>query len=136
MFAFMANAQTNPTAVATDASIIEPYYKVVTLDTLVDASNISFEFRVKGSQAMDFKIGLYSDRLSGTAAGTMIGYGSLDGVVYVSLGDTITFSGLSADNFDTETLDYTDFMWPYLKLTVTQTGTTAVIHKPWVYSKF
>lgn len=61
--------------------------------------------------------------------------GSLDGVNYFSAGDTITVTSLTADGFDSETLDYTGYLWPYLKLNYIQSGTAVTIPKVYIYSK-
>ena len=138
VFAVVVMAQTlsNPTAATVNATITGEYYKVLTLDTLKDASIGNYIFRVKGTETLDFKIGLYSDRLSGTASGTLTAYGSLDGSNWVALGDSITVSSLAADAMDTETIDMTDYAWPYLRLKLNQTGTASFIHKPYIYAKY
>ena len=111
MFAFVSMGQTlsTPAAVTPDATISGEYYKMLTLDTIVDVGNASYVFRVKGTETLDLKIGLYSDRISGTAGGYLIAYGSLNGVNYISLADTITISGVASDLFDSETIDLTNF---------------------------
>lgn len=136
--AFAANAQTAVSAVTPDGYINSPAYVYIwgsTSDTLTNADTLNFVFRVSGLDAYDFKVGLYSDHVSGTAGGTLIGYGSLDGVNYFSLGDTITVSSLTADAFDSETLDYVGYLWPYMKFTYLQTGTAVTVPKPYVYCK-
>lgn len=136
---FISFAQTTPAEVTPNAYITEPYYKTIwgtTADTLSNADTLTFVFRIKGTQMPTFKIGLYSDFVSGSAGGTLIGYGSLNGVNYFSLGDTITVSSLTADGFDTETLDYSNYLWPYLKLIYLQSGTAVTIPKVFVYSKY
>ena len=85
---------------------------------------------------MQLKIGLYSDWVSGTAGGTLIGYGSLDGVNYINLGSTITISTLTADGFNGTIIDYANYNWPYLKLVYLQTGTAVTIPKVFVYAKY
>lgn len=139
VWVFAAFAQTNPTEVTPDKTIVRDSYTYLwgtTADTLTNADTLEFVFRVKGTKQMDFKIGLYSDHVSGTAGGTLIGYGSLDGSNYFSLGDTITVSSLTQDTFDSETLDYTDYMWPYMKFIYLQTGTAVTIPYAYVYSKY
>lgn len=134
----LSMAQTNPTAVSVDGYLTEPSYKYIwgsTSDTLTNADTLNFVYRVYGANSFDVKVGLYSDFVSGTAGGTLIGYGSLDGVNYFSIGDTITVSSLTADGFDAETLDYTNLMWPYVKFTYLQSGTAVTIPKVYVYAK-
>ena len=138
MFAFVSMAQTlsTPAAVTPDATITGEYYKMLTLDTITDVGTASYVFRIKGTENINIKVGLYSDRLSGTAGGYLIAYGSLNGVNYISLADTITITGVSSDVFDTETIDLAAFNWPYLKLIMTQSGTASCIHKPYIYAKY
>lgn len=135
--AFVAFAQTNPTSVTPNAILDDAYYKYIwATDTLTNADTISFVYRVKGTQTMDINIGLYSDHVSGTASGTLVGYYSYDGVNYFSLGDTITVSSISADAFDSQQLDYADYNYPYLKLTYTQSGTAVTVQHPFIYAKY
>ena len=139
VWAFAAFSQTSPTEVTPDSYVTNASYTYLwgtTADTLTNADTLEFVFRVRGTNEMDFKIGLYSDHVSGTAGGTLIGYGSFDGVNYFSLGDTITVSSLSADAFDAETLDYTDYLWPYMKFIYLQTGTAITVPYAYVYSKY
>lgn len=137
MFAFVAMAQTlsNPVAGTANATITGEYYKVVTLDTITDAAAKDYVFRVKGKDALSIKVGLYTDWVSGSAGGTLIAKGSLDGITYMNL-DTITISAVVSDVFDTETIDLAGYMYPYLKLTMTQSGTAKCVHKPYIYAKY
>jgi len=137
-FAFIVNAQTlsTPTAVTPDATITGEYYKMLTLDTTAFIETANYIFRVKGDETLDFKIGLYTDRLSGTAEGRLTAYGSLNGVNYIPLADSISWSGVTADVFDTETIELTDYNWPYLRLKLTQSDTASVIYKPYIYAKY
>lgn len=134
---FVANAQTKPTEVTPDARVYEPtYVNIWSQDTLTNADTSNFVFRVKGTEALSFKVGLYSDHVSGTAGGTLIGYYSYDGTNYFSMGDTITVSSLTSDAFDSEELEYNDFNYPYMKLTYIQTGTAVTVQIPYVYAKY
>lgn len=136
---FAAFPQSTPTEVTPDAYIYDASYVYLwgtSADTLTDADTLDFVFRVKGEKVQDFKIGLYSDFVSGSAGGTLIGYGSLDGVNYFSLADTITVASLEADAFDTETLDYSDYLWPYLKFEYLQSGTAVTVPKVYIYTKY
>ena len=135
---FGAIAQTRVTEVTPNGTVSEPSYVYIwgsTADTLTNADTLNYVIRVYGNEVYDFKIGLYSDFVSGTAGGTLIGYGSLDGVNYFSLADTITVDSLEADAFDTETLDYSDYLWPYLKFIYLQSGTAVTIPKVYIYAK-
>lgn len=137
-FAFSVDAQSigNPTAVTPDATIIGETYKVITLDTLVDATNTSYVLRVKTpKERLTFRVALYTDRLSGTAGGKLFVYGSMDGTNYNKL-DSITISGVASDVMDTEILTLSAYSLPYMKLTMTQTGTASCIHKPYIYAKY
>lgn len=138
MFSLVSMSQTlsNPTAATVNATVDSEYYKVLTLDTLTLIENANYIFRVKGTKALDFKIGLYVDRLAGTVEGRMAAYGSLNGTSWVALADSMSWTGLTADAMDIETIDMTDFMWPYLRLKITQTDTATVIYKPYIYAKF
>lgn len=139
IWAFAAFAQTTPTEVTPDAYLVDASYKNIwgtTSDTLTNADTLNFVYRVKGINNMDINVGLYSDWVSGTAGGTLIGYYSYDGTNYFSLGDTITVASLTADAFDSENLDYTDYNYPYLKLTYLQTGTAVTLPKLYFYAKY
>jgi len=138
MVAIAANAQTKPTEVAPDGYITKADYEYVwgtTADTLTNADTLTFVYRVKGLKVQDFKIWLYSDWVSGTAGGTLIPYISPDGVNYQALGDTITVSSLTADALDSEYITFDNFMNPYLKLIMIQTGTAVTVPKAIVYTK-
>ena len=96
VFAVVAMAQTTPTEVTPDAYITDAYYKVVTLDTLTNADNDAFVFRLKDSKTMDFTVKLYTDFVSGSSSGTLIAAGSINGVAYTNI-DTITIASVTAD---------------------------------------
>ncbi len=139
---FVANAQTTPTEVTPDATISSQSYKYIwgtTLDTLTNADTLNFVYRVKSSsrygQTQDFTIKLYSDFVSGTAGGTIIGYNSIDGVNYQANGDTITVTSLTADAMDTEVISLDNYLYPYYKLIYLQTGTAVTIPKVYIYTK-
>lgn len=137
VFVFAANAQTTPTEVSPDAYVYNAsYVNIGTTDTLTDADSWEFVFRVKGSTSLDFNVGLYSDHISGTAGGTLIASASLDGVNYITNLDTITISGLTADAFDAEVMTISNFKYPYMKFTFTQTGTASTVQIPYVYAKY
>lgn len=135
MFAFVSMGQTNPTVVTPDATISGAYYKVVSLNTLTDADNDSFVFRLKTSQVMHINVKLYTDFVSGSSSGTLIAAGSIDGVNYANI-DTITIASVTEDAMDTEVITLNDYNYPYLKLTVAQTGTAVTIPKVYVYAKY
>lgn len=134
-FAIMANAQSNPAVVTPDATITDAYYKVAILDTLTDADNDNFVFRLKTSKVMDINIKLYTDFVSGSSSGTLIAAGSIDGVTYANI-DTITIASVTADAMDTEVITLNDYNYPYLKVTMAQTGTAVTLPKVWIYGKF
>lgn len=138
LFAFAAIAQTAPTEVAPDAYLYDASYTYVfgtTADTITDADNTSFVFRVKGTNQLDFNIKLYSDWVSGTAGGTLIAHSSPDGVNYAPI-DTITITGVTADAMDTEVITIRDYLYPYIKLVYTQTGTAVTVPRAYVYTKY
>lgn len=139
VWAMVSFAQTKPVEVNPDDHMSRQTYEYIwgtTLDTLTNADTLNFVYRVSGTTTMDINVGLYSDFVSGTAGGTLIGYYSYDGVNYFSLGDTITVSSLTADAFDSEQLDYADYNYPYLKLIYLQTGTAVTIPRAYIYAKF
>lgn len=139
VWAVASFAQTKPTEVTPDDYMSKQTYEYIwgtTSDTLTNADTLNFVYRVKGTQTMDINVGLYSDHVSGTAGGTLIGYYSYDGVNYFSLGDTITVTSLTSDAFDSEQLDYADYNYPYLKFLFLQTGTAVTIPKAYVYAKY
>ena len=140
-FVFVSFGQTTPTEVTTDAIINNAYYKYIwgtTSDTLTNADTLNFVFRVKtrsDGKVKNFTIKLYSDFVSGTAGGTLVGYNSIDGVIYQANGDTITVSSLTADAMDAEVISLSDYLYPYYKLIYLQSGTAVTIPKVYVYSK-
>lgn len=64
---------------------------VVSADTLANADTTSKVINVTAGYA-SLAIQPIVKRLSGTAAGTVVLYGSIDGVNYVSTGDTMTLT--------------------------------------------
>jgi len=133
---FVASAQTAPTEVTPDAYLYDAsYVYIFETDTITDADNVSFVFRVKGTKQLDFNIKLYSDWISGTAGGTLIAHSSPDGVNYAPI-DTITITGVTADAMDAEVITIRDYLYPYIKLVYTQTGTAVTVPRPYVYTKF
>jgi len=64
---------------------------VVSADTLTNADTTSKVINVTAGYA-SLAIQPIVKRLSGTAAGTVVLYGSIDGVNYVSTGDTLTLT--------------------------------------------
>lgn len=135
VLAFSSMAQTTPAEVTPDAYITDAYYKVVSLDTLTDADNDAFVFRIKGLQTQDFTVKLYTDFVSGSSSGTLIAAGSINGVVYTNI-DTITIASVTADAMDTEVITLNDYNYPYLKFTMAQTGTAVTVPKVWIYGKY
>ena len=132
-------AQTRPTEVAPNDYISDPseYFYIwgSASDTLTNADTLNFVFRVRGDFTRDIEIKLYSDHVSGTAGGTLIGYKSIDGVNYEASGDTITVSSLTGDAMDSEVIDLPDFLWPYFKLVYIQSGTAVTVPKAYVIAR-
>lgn len=138
VFAVFAMAQSTPTAVTPNGWVTEAQHQYIwgsTADTLTNADTLTYVWRVKGARVFDINIKLYSDHVSGTAGGTLIGYKSINGVNYEASGDTITIASLSADAMDSETIDLDDFAWPYFKLIYLQTGTAVTVPKVYLYAK-
>lgn len=130
--------QTKPTEVTPDAYITKPVYLYMfgtTSDTITNAAADSVHLRIKGNRTYDLTIKLYSDHVSGTAGGTLIGYNSIDGVNYQANGDTITISGVAADAMDAEVISLDNYNYPYYKLIYTQTGTAVTVPRVYVYAK-
>lgn len=138
VFGFAAFSQTTPTEVTPDAYLTDASYTYVwgtTADTLTNADTLNFVYRMKGYEAPDLTIKLYSDFVSGTAGGTLTVYSSIDGVNYAAV-DSITVSALTEDGMDTEVISITDYMYPYLKFEYLQTGTAVTIPRAYLYAKF
>jgi len=134
---FAVNAQTisRPTDVVVDSYIPAPQYAVIS-DSLTNAETTTWVFRVKGNEVNNFTVKLYLDWVSGTAGGVLTPYKSIDGVNYSVLGDTtITASAVTADVMDTETIDISDFNYPYLKLIYIQSGTAVTKPKIYVFNR-
>lgn len=132
MIAFIASAQTIPTAVATNGALSSPKYVYLwgtTSDTLTNADTLNFVYRYTGSKTADWVGKLYTDFVSGTAGGTLISYQSIDGVNYESTGDTITLSGVTGDAMDSEEIVLDDNIYPYIKFTMIQSGTAVTVPK-------
>lgn len=130
--------QTTPTPVTPDGYVVDDAYQYIwgsTADTATNADTVSFVWRIKGGTIPDINIKLYLDHVSGTGAGTFISYSSIDGVNYEATGDTITSSSVTADVMDSEVIDLPDFLYPYLKVTRIQSGTTVIVPKPYIYVK-
>jgi len=138
MVGFLASGQSTPTEVTPDGYVLEPDYQYIwgaTSDTLTNADTLNYVWRVRGFKTYDVDIKLYQDHVSGTPSGTLVAYESIDGVNYEATGDTITFSSLAADAMDSETIDLGDFLAPYLKVTLLQSGTGVHVPKVYLYAK-
>lgn len=138
MFVMLAvNAQTisKPTDVVVNSYIPAPQYAAIS-DSLTNVDTTTWVFRVKGYEVNNFTVKLYLDWVSGTAGGVLTPYKSIDGVNYSVLGDTtITTSAVTADVMDTETIDISDFNYPYLKLIYIQSGTAVTKPKIYVFNR-
>jgi len=133
------NAQTRPTEVAPDGYIKGATYTYLFgtgVDTLTNADTLTWVVRSKGNDAQDFNIKLYLDHVSGTAGGNLWVTQSMDGITYVAeAGDTITASSVTGDIMDTQTINKSGFLYPYLKFYYIQTGTAVTIPKVYIYTK-
>lgn len=133
------NAQTKPTEVSPDVYLSDASYVYVfgtTSDTLTNATADTVVIRIKGNYLQDFNIKAYVDHVSGTAGGTLILNHSMDGVNYAaSVGDTITLSGVTADVMDTEVINKVKYLYPYMRLIWTQTGTAVTVPRVYIYTK-
>lgn len=133
------SAQKRPSEVSTDGAINGASYVYLfgtDEDTLTNADTLIWVVRVKGNYAQDFNIKLYTDWVSGTAGGGLQVSHSIDGITYTSdVGDTITSSSVTGDIMDTETINKSAFLYPYLKFTFLQTGTAVTVPKVYIYTK-
>lgn len=128
----VAMAQSAPAVVATDGNFTSPKYVQLwgtSSDTLTNADTLTFVYRFNGDKVVDLVAKLYSDHVSGTAGGTLISYQSIDGVNYEATGDTITVSSLTGDAMDAEEIDLDNFIYPYLKFVMIQSGTAVTVPK-------
>lgn len=138
VFSLGLMAQTKPGEVAPDGYVSGAAYQFIwntTADTLTDSDNASFVWRVKDPNIASINIKLYLDCVSGSASGTLIAYHSIDGVHYEATGDTITYTSVTADGLDSEVIDLPSFLYPYLKIVNTQTGTAVTVPKAYLYCK-
>jgi hypothetical protein len=122
------NAQTAIPEVTPDFYITQPasiYVGGNTAATLTNGDTLTYVFRIKTQDLFDIKLQLYVDFVSGTAAGKLKTYKSINGIDYVvtAAGDSITATGVTADYLDTEELTFNDCMITYLKAIYIQTGT-------------
>lgn len=99
----------------------------VSADTLVNADTVTKVIRITGNfQAI--AIQPIITRLSGTAAGSVVLEGSVDGVNYVSLGDT-----LSVTNQVTNTAVWSKgyAIYPYYRIRAISSGTVSQVLNVW-----
>lgn len=139
-FAIVSMAQSAPTQITPDGYITQPLYQYIfgtTADTMTNADTSTFVYRVKGNSTLDFNMQLYIDFVSGSSGGTVITYRSIDGNDYTAtgVGDTITFSTITADALQSTVIDLDNFNFPYLKLIFIQAGTAVVVPRVYVYCK-
>jgi hypothetical protein len=139
-FVFISMSQTKPTEVAPDGWITKPVYAYVfgtTADTITDAANKTFVYRVKGNQTQDYDFKLYLDHVSGTAGGSLVLLKSYDGVGYeaTAVGDTLTFSSVTADGLQAGFLNLNDFNAPYLGIKYIQTGTAVTVPRVYLITR-
>lgn len=132
-------AQTKVTEVTPDGYITGPAYVYVfgsTSDTLTNATADTVVLRVKGNYSQDFNIKAYVDHVSGTAGGTLILNHSIDGSNWeVSVGDTITLTGVTGDLLDSEVINKQKYLYPYMRFIWTQSGTAVTVPKAYIYTK-
>lgn len=132
-------AQTKVTEVAPNGYITDPAYVYVfgsTSDTLTNTDADTVVLRIKGNYSQDFNIKAYVDHVSGTAGGTLILNYSINGLNWeVSVGDTITLSSVTSDILDSEVINKQKFLYPYMRLIWTQSGTAVTVPKVFIYTK-
>lgn len=133
------NAQTAPTEVTPDGYLSNATYTYIfgtTADTLTNATADTSVLRIKGNYLQDFNIKAYSDHVSGTAGGTLILNHSIDGTNWeVSAGDTITLANITTDSLDSEVINKVKFLYPYMRLIWTQTGTAVTVPRAYIYTR-
>lgn len=138
VWAVVSIAQTKPTEVTPDDYLNLATYEYIwgtTSDTLTNADTLDFVYRIKGGEAFDINVKLYSDHVSGTAGGTLVAYSSIDGVNYAAI-DTITVASLTSDAMDSEVISISGYMYTYLKFEYLQTGTAVTIPRVYLVAKF
>lgn len=138
--AFAGIAQNAVPNVASNGVITKEAYVSLwgsTADTLTNADTISYILRVRGTNEFDIKAQLYLDYVSGTAAGKLKTYKSIDGVNWVvtAEADSITATSVTADILDTEELTFSDYLSPYLKFIYIQSDTAVTVPKIYIYAK-
>lgn len=138
--AFISTAQTKAPRVATDGSLEGSAYVYIggtSADTLTNADTLVYTMRVTSDATQDYLFRLYNDFVSGTAGGKLKTYKSINGTTWevTAAADSITVSGLTADALDSEAITVSDFLYPYLKVVYTQSGTAKTVPKVYIYTK-
>lgn len=100
---------------------------VVSADTLANADTTSKIIQITGGFS-SLAIQPIVKRLSGTAAGTVVLYGSIDGVNYVSTGDTMT---LTNQVTNTKLFNVGLPAYSYYKVIAISSGTVSEVLNVW-----
>lgn len=104
---------------------------VASADTLSNTDTTSKVLNVSGGfSKITFQVNV--SRLSGTAAGSVVLYGSLDGVNYVSTGDTLTLTNQATNTaiWDKGVPAYT-----YYKVVAISSGTVSEVLNVWYLTR-
>ena len=125
LVAFVASAAFGQTFVPGTGSATQAV--VIAGDTITNTGTAYKIIKVTGGY-QDLAIQPVLTKVSGTAAGTVTIYGSLDGINYVTLGDTL---GERDATTVTKLFKYTDPAYTYYKISYTGTGTMVVKWKVW-----
>lgn len=124
LFAFVASA--------VNAQYGTPYQMpVVAGDTLVNTDNATKIFTVTAGYNC-IAIQPVVTKISGTVAGTVVLYGTVDGTNYVSLGDTLTCTNQATN---TDIFVKTNAPYYKYKLYFSQTGTDSTKIKVWIIER-
>lgn len=95
---------------------------VVAGDTIVNTGSVTKTFTATGGYSK-VSVQINVQKVSGTPAGNVVLYGSLDGVNYTSLGDTLKLSNVTTVQTATFAIDGA----PYVYYQVSGTGTGTMV---------
>lgn len=105
-------------------------------DTLTNGDTLTYTLRIFGGQTFDVRAQVYIDHISGTAAYKVYTYNSMDGTNWsAKTGDSLTITGITADQMYPTVMNFSDVMWPYKKIQVIQTGTAKTKPKGYIVTR-
>ncbi len=137
--AMVSYSQTNVSSVATDGGLTAGQFVYIwgtSADTLTDADTTDYTIRIKGDQTFDIRFQMYVDFVSGTAAYKVYSYNSMDGVNWsAKTSDSLTITGITADQMYGTALSYGDVMDTYKKIQIIQSGTAVTKPKGYLVTR-